>query len=304
MRNAFINELMKLAENNDRIVLVTGDLGYSVLECFAKQFESRFINVGVAEQNMMGVASGLAHAGKIVFTYSIANFATLRCIEQIRNDVCYHHANVKIVSVGAGFSYATQGYTHFGLEDISMMRSLPNMKVFSPADPIETTLIVKQAVVNEGPCYLRLGKAKEAYIHEQSKIFNESDFPLIVPVLVAQSKQTVLATGAITLHVKNYLINHQLNYNLWSVPHIKPLDMETLKKIAMTSTVIYTCEEHQLSGGLGSAILEAYERLHNKNEITSLPTIKRLGVLDLIPAYIGSQGYMRDECIDLSGLNN
>jgi transketolase len=294
MRTAFINELMSIAATDNRIVLVTGDLGFSVLERFAERFPDRYINVGVAEQNMIGIASGLALSGKIVFTYSIANFATIRCLEQIRNDVCYHHANVKIVSVGAGFSYATQGYTHFGIEDIAIMRALPNIKVLSPADPLETSLIVKQAVANDGPCYLRLGKANEARIHSENFIFDPSLLPIIIPVITRDSKVNILATGAITAMVKDKISSNNLNYSLWSVPHIKPIDDIALLKIATNSDFIYTIEEHQLSGGFGSAVLEAYERLVNQGRLTKFPVIKRMGVNDLIPDYIGSQSFMRE----------
>jgi transketolase len=137
MRNTFIRELIKIAEKDKNIYLLTGDLGFSVLEPFLEKLPDQFVNVGVAEQNLTGVATGLALTGKIVFTYSIANFPTLRCLEQIRNDACYHNANVKIISIGSGFSYGTLGYTHYGVEDISIMRALPKIKIISPADPIE-----------------------------------------------------------------------------------------------------------------------------------------------------------------------
>ena len=140
MRTAFIDTLCELAERDPRIWLLTADLGYSVLERFAARFPHRYINVGVAEQNLTGIAAGLARCGKIVFTYSIANFPTLRCLEQIRNDVCYHQANVKIVAVGGGFAYGTLGYTHHGLEDLGIMRTLPHMTVIAPGDPTETRL--------------------------------------------------------------------------------------------------------------------------------------------------------------------
>src|SRR5689334_14978381 len=140
MRTSFIEALCEVAEQNDRVWLLTADLGYSVLERFASRFPRRYMNVGVAEQNLIGVAAGLARCGKIPFVYSIANFPTLRCLEQIRNDVCYHHGNVKVVAVGGGFSYGAQGYTHHGIEDLSIMRSLPGMTVVAPADPTEARL--------------------------------------------------------------------------------------------------------------------------------------------------------------------
>jgi transketolase len=162
MRTTFIQTLCEIAERDERVWLLTADLGYSVLEPFAERFPSRFLNVGVAEQNMIGVAAGLAHSGKMPFVYSIANFPTLRCFEQIRNDVCYHEANVKIVAVGGGFAYGAQGYTHHGVEDLGVMRLLPNMIVVAPGDPVETRGATLAMAAHRGPCYLRLGKAREA----------------------------------------------------------------------------------------------------------------------------------------------
>ncbi len=125
MRTAFIEELIALAERDDRIWLVCGDLGYSVLDAFSNRFPDRYLNAGVAEQNMTGIAAGLALTGKVVFTYSIANFPIMRCLEQIRNDVCYHKLNVKIVAVGGGLAYGSHGYTHHGVEDLAIMSALP-----------------------------------------------------------------------------------------------------------------------------------------------------------------------------------
>src|SRR6266545_8410033 len=129
MRGAFIETLNALAAGNPRIWLVCGDLGYSVLESFARAFPDRYVNAGVAEQNMTGLAAGLALAGNIALTYSIANFPVMRCLEQIRNDVCYHRLNVKIVAVGGGLAYGPAGYTHHGVEDLAIMRVMPNMTV-------------------------------------------------------------------------------------------------------------------------------------------------------------------------------
>ena len=138
MRTSFIDTLCQVAENDRRVWLVTGDLGYSVLEKFSSKFPERYLNAGVAEQNMVGVAAGLAMTGKVVFVYSIANFPTLRCLEQVRNDVCYHKLSVKIVAVGCGLAYGGHGYTHHGVEDLGVMSLLPHMTVIAPGDPVET----------------------------------------------------------------------------------------------------------------------------------------------------------------------
>src|ERR1043165_2424780 len=134
MRTAFINELVLLARTNPKIFLVVGDLGFSVVEPFAKEFPDRFLNAGVAEQNMTGVAAGLASEGYHVFTYSIGNFPTLRCLEQIRNDVCYHELPVTVVAVGGGLAYGNLGYSHHAVQDLAVMRSLPRLTILAPAD--------------------------------------------------------------------------------------------------------------------------------------------------------------------------
>ncbi|MGY8770718.1 MAG: transketolase family protein [Pirellulales bacterium] len=155
MRKAFIETLNK-AGNDSKVWLLTADLGYSVIEEFRDAFPNQFVNVGIAEQNMTGVAAGLGHSGKVVFTYSIANFPTLRCLEQIRNDICYHQLPVKIVAVGGGCAYGALGYTHHGTEDLGIMRSLPSMTVLAPGDPIEAQAATKAIIDRPGPAYLRL----------------------------------------------------------------------------------------------------------------------------------------------------
>ena len=140
MRNSFIEELSKIALTDDKVFLIVGDLGFGVVEGFEEKYPDQFLNAGVAEQNMMGMAAGLASAGYKVFVYSIGNFPTFRCLEQIRNDVCYHSLNVTIVSIGAGLSYGPLGYSHHAIDDIGVMRALPGMTIYNPADPIETKL--------------------------------------------------------------------------------------------------------------------------------------------------------------------
>ena len=166
MRTAFIQELCDLAAADDRIWLICGDLGYSVLEAFADRFPRRYLNAGVAEQNMTGIAAGLALTGKIAVTYSIANFPVMRCLEQVRNDVCYHNLNVKIVSVGGGLAYGSHGYTHHGVEDLAVMSVLPNMTVIAPGDPVEARAATRAVIAQPGPAYLRLGKAGEPVLHK------------------------------------------------------------------------------------------------------------------------------------------
>src|SRR5262249_3580196 len=167
MRTAFIEALFELAKQDQRIVLITGDLGFSVIEPFMQTLPKQFVNAGVAEQNMTGVAAGMALSGKIVFTYSIGNFPTLRCLEHVRNDVCYHNANVKVVCVGGGFAYGSMGVTHHATEDLAVMRAMPGMVVVAPGDPVETRAATRAITAHPGPCYLRLGKAGEPNVHQE-----------------------------------------------------------------------------------------------------------------------------------------
>ena len=254
MRTAFIEQLCESAAQDERIWLVCGDLGYSVLEVFANAFPKRYLNAGVAEQNMTGVAAGLAMSGKIVFTYSIANFPVMRCLEQIRNDVCYHRLNVKIVSVGGGMAYGTHGYTHHGVEDLAVMRALPNMNVVAPGDPVETRGAVKTLLTDSGPAYLRLGKAGEPNVHKTSV-----DFALGQSISVrAGSQVTIFTTGGVLklgMDAALQLEEMGISAGLISMPSIAPIDRQAVLQAAKETRFLVSIEEHG-PGGLGTAIAE------------------------------------------------
>jgi transketolase len=254
MRTAFIETLCELAKRDERIWLLTGDLGYSVLECFASRFPDRFVNVGVAEQNMTGVAAGLALCGKIVFIYSIANFPIMRCLEQIRNDVCYHNLNVKIVAVGGGLAYGPAGYTHHAVEDLAVMRAMPNMTIVAPGDPVETGLATRAIANWPGPCYLRLGKTREPVVHQ-----TEPEFQIGKAIVVQQGRDTTLiSTGGIlelVVRAAHRLNSEGYSAQVLSMPTLCPLDKEAILLAARQTGRIITVEEHD-SGGLGSAVAE------------------------------------------------
>lgn len=275
MRNTFITALVEYAKLDPTIVLITGDLGFSVLEDFQTTFPDRFINAGIAEQNMIGLAAGMALTGKKPFTYSIANFGSLRCLEQIRNDICYHNANVKVISVGSGFAYGTQGYTHHGIEDISIMRALPNMEVYCPADAVEATWLLDHMLQSDHPAYIKLTKRGEPRLHTD---LSQHRFPKIIPLIEEGYDKTILSTGVITSHILQWLKETGLEFNLYSVPVIKPLDMEGITQICRNSQTLVTVEEHQLNGGFGSAVLEGVNKLYNQNIIKKMPQIHRYGV--------------------------
>jgi transketolase len=289
VRTTFIETLCQLAEQEERIWLLTGDLGYSILERFANLFPERFVNVGVAEQNMVGVAAGLALSGKIVLTYSIANFATLRCLEQIRNDICYHRLNVKIVAVGGGLAYGSAGHTHHAVEDLAVMRAMPNMAVIAPGDPVETRLATRAMVGWQGPCYLRLGKTREATVH-----VTEPKFSWGKMLCAKEGRDTViLSTGAMLKYAYDFVHRHRPEWGLWSVPFLKPIDDESLFYIARNYHQIITIEEHQRSAGLGSAILEGMNDLRERKRIESIPMVKRVAIPDMFAGVAGTPDYLR-----------
>ena len=244
-----------MAQHDDRIWLLCGDLGYSVLERFASQFPERFVNMGVAEQNMTGVAAGLALSGKTVVTYSIANFPVMRCLEQIRNDVCYHAANVKIVAVGGGMAYGTAGYTHHGIEDLAVMRALPGMTVIAPGDPVETRLATQAVIQTPGPCYLRLGKGGEPTVHAQPPTFQIGK-----AITVREGTDAILiTTGSVLPEVTkaaDVLVAQGVSAGVLSMPSIQPIDSAAILSAARHARLLFTVEEHAQFGGLGSAVAE------------------------------------------------
>ncbi|MGV3618481.1 MAG: transketolase family protein [Fimbriimonas sp.] len=255
MRTAFMNALLTAAERDPGIWLLTGDLGYSVMEPFVERFPDRYINVGIAEQNMTGVAAGLAMAGKTVLTYSIANFPTLRCLEQIRNDVCYHRLNVKVVAVGGGLAYGSLGYTHHAVEDLAIMRTLPHMAVAAPGDPRETAWTVDQALRHDGPVYLRLGKAGEPEVHPQP-----IQAAMGEPLWVREGRDvTLVSTGTIlptVVEAARELAADGVSAGVVSLPWLSPLAPSAAAQIASVTGRVVCVEEHG-PGGLFAAFSEA-----------------------------------------------
>jgi transketolase len=256
MRKAFINSLCELARSDERICLIIGDLGFSVVEPFGEEFPNRFLNAGVAEQNMMSMAAGWSLSeSKIVFVYSIANFPTFRCFEQIRNDVCYHKANVKIVSVGGGLTYGSAGFSHHAIEDLAIMRALPGMVVSAPADAYETTAITHLAIDIEGPFFIRIGKNNEPPVHDKACSFEVGE-----PIFYRKEGSILfVSTGTLTSEViqaASLLEKRNLKAAVIGMPVLKPLDEEGLKESLQTKVAVVTVEEHSGFGGLGSVISE------------------------------------------------
>ncbi len=290
MRDRFIKRLSELAERNSRITLVTGDLGFGVLDDFRSRFPDQFINAGVAEQNMTSLATGLAMEGRIVFTYSIANFTTLRCLEQIRNDACYHNANVKIVSIGGGFSYGQLGISHHATEDLAIMRSLPDISVVSPCGLWEATEATEAIVMQPGTCYLRLDKTfgKDSPVYE-GETFNIGK----ARVLREGVDCTIIVTGGILAEVwlaSELLSKKGINSGIISVHSLKPFDTETIIHACRNTRNIITVEEHTLYGGLGSAVAEA---MLDKGILPN--KFLRIGLNSGFSSIVGSQEYLRKQ---------
>ena len=287
MRTAFIRALNELADRDERVCLIVGDLGYSVIEEFASKHPNQFVNAGVSEQNMIGLAVGMAMTGKTVFTYSIGNFATLRCIEQIRNDVCYHRANVKVVAVGGGLAYGNLGVTHHASEDVAIMRSLPNMTVVAPGDPVEARLATRAAVAHDGPFYLRLGKAGEPVVHQE-----EPEFAIGKAITVHDGNDvTVIASGGMLAtadKVACTLASQGLDVRLLSMHTIKPLDRDAVARAATQTRYVFTLEEHSVEGGLGGAVAEVMAELEPGHA-----PLKRIGLRPEFNKTVGDQNYLK-----------
>ena len=287
MRNSFVKTLYEEACADENIVLITGDLGFQLFDDFAKNLPNQFINAGLTEQSMMSMAAGIASTGKRVFVYSIANFSTFRCLEQIRNDVCYMDSSVVVVSVGAGFSYGTLGYSHHATEDLAVMRSLPNMDVISPCDKFETEILTKMIARTSKPTYLRLGKAGEPLIHNTAPEISHGKFIN----LSKGNKGYIFFTGAVgflAMEAKKKLESFNVDVEVLSVPFVSDLDEEYLRTINPDLPLV-VLEEHSSRGGLGSAFLEKLNQIGMRSQITQIAASQKEISLT------GSQDYLRSQ---------
>lgn len=287
MRTAFINTLYELAEADPSIWLITADLGFSVLETFRERFPDRFVNIGVAEQNMASIAAGLAMTGKHPFLYSIANFPTLRCLEQVRNDIGYHGCRVTIAAVGGGYAYGEHGYSHHGVEDLAIMRALPGMTVLAPGDPIEVRALTRSVATLSGPSYIRLGKAGEPIIHAED-----------APIHLGQAAQlrdgrdlTVISTGAMLascMAAARRLAGDGIETRVLSMHTLKPFDAVSVLAAVQETGALVTVEEHSIIGGLGSAVAETL-----LDHGVAAPKVRRMAIPDAIHPQVAGQEGMR-----------
>lgn len=287
MRNEMIRTLEGLAESDPNLMLVTGDLGFGVLTRFSERFPRQFVNAGVAEQNMTGLAVGMALEGKTVFTYSIGNFPTLRCLEQIRNDACYHNANVKVVCIGGGFTYGSLGISHHATEDLAILRALPNMTVIAPGDPVETAAATRAVYEIPGTCYLRLGRGGEPRIHSGS-----IDFHVGKAIRLFEGEDVaILSTGGIlkvAYDAREKLAASGLRVGLFSVHTVKPIDCKLVVELARSVGLIVTLEEHTIIGGLGGAVAEIIAQMSGTKS-----NLEMIGLGDCFSSVVGDQEYLR-----------
>lgn len=256
-REAYGKALVKLSNLNDRVVVLDADLSKSTKTAdFKTAAPERFINIGIAEGNMMGVAAGLATCGKIPFASSFAMFAAGRAFEQIRNSICYPRLNVKVCATHAGLTVGEDGATHQSVEDIALMRAIPNMTIINPVDAVETEAAILAIAEYDGPCYVRLGRLAVETINDE----NNYKFEIGKGVTLSEGNDvTIVATGMmvqLALKAKEELSKEGINAKIINIHTIKPIDCELLVKAAKETGAIVTAEEHSIVGGLGSAVSE------------------------------------------------
>lgn len=284
MRNAFADALLDEAKNDPSITLLTGDLGYSVFERFQEELPHQYLNCGIMEQSMTGIAAGLALEGYRPVIYSIIPFITMRNIEQLRNDICYHNLPVLIVGVGAGFSYGPYGYSHHSLEDIGMMRLLPNLTILAPGDPVEARELTRQALRRSGPTYLRLGKKGEPTYTTRPVELGKGN------VLQDGDDIAIFSTSSIlevAMDVARRLANDRIHAMVASMHTLVPFDTDLLDEVIKTKHMIVTIEEHAVNGGLGAIVAE-----YLADRQIAFP-LYRVGVRSYIPHIVGTQSYVR-----------
>lgn len=288
MRTCFIKTLEKLAAKDPDIFLLTADLGFKLFDDFRAQYPDRFINMGVAEANMIGVGAGLALSGKNVYCYSMVPFLTMRTLDQIRVDICYHNVNVKLIGVGGGLTYGLEGMTHHALEDLAVMRALPNMTIVAPGDPWEAEAVIRESASFPGPMYIRLGGNNDPYVHQGGV-----DFKIGRGILIHKGADlAVLAAGTMlgpAQAVVERLEGAGLSVTLISMPTIKPLDEGLVLECAQGHRAIFTVEEHSRIGGLGSAVAEVLA------EAGWAGLFRRIGLPDRYGENIGRAEYLREK---------
>lgn len=289
MKSHFVSSLSVQAQIRDEILLIVGDLGYSIVEQFEEQFPNRFLNAGIAEQGMMGIASGLAIEGFRPFVYSIGNFSTFRCAEQIRNDVAFHKLPVTIVSVGGGLVYGSAGYSHHAIQDYALMRSLPGMTIYAPGDLLELEYCLQQILESTSPAYLRLGSwSGDKLSHSLNTAQIRENVRFVAGI--SQSRKVLLSTGATLGLACEWLSEEKYQgYAVYSIPIWGPEQREQIADFIEGKETIVTLEDHLVDGGFGSWILETTNFSSNEHS----PKIQIKGLRSAVSELVGDQQTLR-----------
>ncbi|AVQ82231.1 MULTISPECIES: transketolase family protein [unclassified Variovorax] len=293
MRAAFSAALVEAATKDERVVLLTGDHGYALFDEFRKRCPGQYINAGIAEQNMVGVAAGLAKAGFRPIVYGLSAFVPVRVVEQIKIDVCYEKLPVIFTGDGAGLVYSTLGTSHQSFEDIACLRSVPYIDIMSPCDAHELTACMSTALTLQSPVYMRMGKADLGAVHAKAPSLTRGE---LACVQRGQSRVHFIATGSMVKTACE--LGAELDVSVWSAPWIKPLDAGQLRALAASSSAFVTLEEHSAAGGLGAAVLEAI------SETNPVPVL-RIGVGERFSETCGSHAHaMREHGLDIASVRS
>jgi len=289
-RDAIFGELYEIAQKDSNVILLTVDTGALVFPAFQTTIPNQFFNIGIAEQNAISVACGLASEGKKVFVYGITNFVTLRCLEQIRLDMCAMNLPITIIGSGTGYTYSSEGVTHHMTEDLSAMRALPNLSIFSPGDFPSCIAYIHKAYESKGPCYLRFDRGTTHDIFTTEKIL-KSGCNLAV-TQVEGSGVVIIATGVMTylaVFMACKLSGEHRYVDVIDVSQLKPFEVDRFTELIRPYSLLFTLEEHSLVGGLGSLVAETLvdNHIHHKS-------VYRLGIPDTYLFDVGSRDYLRN----------
>lgn len=286
MRAAFSDTLVRLAKADSKVLLLTGDHGYALFDDFRRECPAQYINAGIAEQNMVGMAAGLARTGFRPFVYGLSAFIPVRVLEQIKLDISHDQLPVILIGDGAGFVYSHLGTSHQSTEDIACTRAIPDLAIYSPADRFEVTACMELAYQSKTPVYLRLGKSDRGDVHDQMP---QASVGALLPIQPGQTRAvSFIATGSMVRTALDIAAASYPDAAVWSVPFIKPLDQKQVAAICAQSKAVVVLEEHSVLGGLGSAIAEIAAEL-------APVRILRIGVQDRFSQHCGTYEYLLKE---------
>jgi len=291
MRATFVKTLTELSRENEKVMCIIGDTGFSVFEEYEKEFGSRFVNVGIAEQNFVGFGAGLAAMGMKPYIYNVVSFMTLRATEQIMLDVCYQNNPVVLVGVGGGFAYGTQGPTHHAVQDLAILTAMPNMTVVCPGDPVEMDAIMRASVYYDKPLYIRIGRNVDPIVHTKLVKF---EFGKAIKMTEGEGI-VIFATGVMlktAMDVYNMFKIKGVNITVYSMPSIKPIDKDVIIQELKEKKAIFTVEEHSVIGGLGDAVGRVILDWLSLERVEQAIQFKSFGVADTFAPCTGSREYL------------